>query len=187
MRQWTLRIIGLVFGAGILALAVLRPAALGFDKKPAPPAKEPPKIAKSEAAIPSAPQAAAVAPAGPRKDRFSTLEDGAPVPSLPADAPRGLRFGVILFPYAGAELAEADAPTRAVAFAKASAVIPEARADFAAAVKKGDRGSVENAGRIEQGVLEPSVEYAVFRLRKGEVSEVPIDTPRGFWVVRRHD
>jgi len=36
-------------------------------------------------------------------------------------------------------------------------------------------------------VLEPSVEYAVFRLKKGEVSDVPIDTPRGFWVVKRHD
>ncbi len=114
-------------------------------------------------------------------------EDGSPVPNLPGEAPRNIRFGVILFPYAGSEGAEADAPSRSVALTTATGVIPEALTDFAAAVKKGDRSSLENAGRIEQGVLEPSVEYVVFRLKRGEVSDMPIDTPRGFWVVKRHD
>jgi hypothetical protein len=54
-------------------------------------------------------------------------------------------------------------------------------------VTRGDRGSTANAGRIPRGVLEPAPEYVLFTLPKGEVSPTPVDTPRGYWVVRRND
>jgi parvulin-like peptidyl-prolyl isomerase len=43
---------------------------------------------------------------------------------------------------------------------------------------------MDDAGTIPRGVLEPTVEYALFTLKPGDVSD-PIDTPRGFWIVRR--
>jgi len=46
-------------------------------------------------------------------------------------------------------------------------------------------GMVPAALAIPRGVLEPSVEYAVFTLAPGELAAEPLDTPRGFWVVRR--
>ena len=186
MHPWTLRIIGLLFGTGVLALALTRPQSLGFEQKPKAPAEKA-RIQQASAPISPVLNSDSAARAIPRKDRFTTQEDGSPVPNLAGEAPRSIRFGVILFPYVGSQAADADAPSRSVALATAAGVIPEARADFTAAIKKGDRSSLENAGRIEQGVLEPSVEYAVFRLKRGEVSDVPIDTPRGFWVVKRHD
>ena len=45
--------------------------------------------------------------------------------------------------------------------------------------------SVANAGKVARGILEPSVEYQLFTLNKGDVASEPLDTPRGFWVVRR--
>jgi hypothetical protein len=35
-------------------------------------------------------------------------------------------------------------------------------------------------------VLEPVVEYLLFTLPKGEVYPEPIDTPRGYWIIRRN-
>jgi parvulin-like peptidyl-prolyl isomerase len=59
------------------------------------------------------------------------------------------------------------------------------KTDFKSAVGKGDKpGSMENAGRIPRGVLEPAPEYVLFSLAKGGVSE-PVDTPRGYWIVQR--
>ena len=60
-----------------------------------------------------------------------------------------------------------------------------AKSDFSKAVEKGDPGSTANAGFVPRGVLEPSVEYALFTLEKGTVHAEPIETPRGFWIVRR--
>ena len=59
-----------------------------------------------------------------------------------------------------------------------------AKSDFEAAVKKGDAGSTDDAGRMFRGILEPAPEYMLFSLQKGQVSD-PVDTPRGFWIVKR--
>lgn len=103
---------------------------------------------------------------------------------LPSGSPKTVRFGVILVQYRGAELAPPSARPKHEALALARTLAEAANADFKTQVHRGDPGSMEDAGRIPRGVLEPSVEYALFRLPRGNVSE-PIDTPRGFWIVRR--
>jgi hypothetical protein len=40
---------------------------------------------------------------------------------------------------------------------------------------------------MPRGVLEPGVEYVLFTLKKGEVYGEPIDTPRGYWILRRSE
>jgi parvulin-like peptidyl-prolyl isomerase len=65
--------------------------------------------------------------------------------------------------------------------------VADAKSDFSAAVAKGDRGSSANVGRIPRGMLEPAAEYVLFSLSKGDVAAAPVDTPRGYWVVRRID
>lgn len=104
---------------------------------------------------------------------------------LPAGAPGTVSFGVVLFTYQGVQFAPTGARTKQEALEKAKAVVEEASKDFAEAVKKGDRGSTADAGRIPRGVLEPEIESVLFTLDKGTVHPEPIDTPRGFWVVRR--
>jgi hypothetical protein len=118
---------------------------------------------------------------------FDTLPDGRPVPPLPSAAPKSAGFGVILFSYQGAQGAPKDAPARTEALKRAQSVLPEALARFDDAVNKGDRGSTKDAGHVPRGILEPAVEYALFSLQKGAVADTPIDTPRGFWIVRRTD
>jgi parvulin-like peptidyl-prolyl isomerase len=95
-----------------------------------------------------------------------------------------VRFGVILVQYRGAELAPPHARSKQEALMLARTLAEAANTDFKTQVHRGDPGSMEDAGRIPRGVLEPSVEYALFMLARGGVSE-PIDTPRGFWIVRR--
>lgn len=189
---------------GIGAAFVLTVAVVSVFLKPRPPAAKP--AAETVNAAPAAPleNVAKASPAEAPSDseaaaeskpaaalegagRFNVLPDGSPVPPLPEKAPRSVSFGVILFAYKGAEYAPEDAPSREQALAKARAVLKDAETNFGEAVKKGDRGSVADAGRIPRGVLERSVEYALFTLPKGTVAPEPIDTPRGFWVVRRND
>lgn len=55
-----------------------------------------------------------------------------------------------------------------------------------AAVKGGDSGSAEDIGRIPRGVLERTTEAVVFSLDKDGVRE-PLETPRGYWVVKRFE
>lgn len=94
---------------------------------------------------------------------------------------------MILFSYRGAQGAAKDAPEKTEALRRARSVLAEAQLHFDDAVHKGDRGSTADAGHIPRGVLEPAVEYALFSLQKGAVGDTPIDTPRGFWIVRRTD
>ena len=136
-------------------------------------------------AVDARPAAATAAPTIDRDDRFDKLPDGTPVPPLPAAAPKTVGFGAILFAYRGAEYATKDAPSKQQAFDKAVGVLKLAQSDFAEAAKKGDRGSSADAGRIPQGVLERSVEFVLFSLAKGQVHPEPVDTPRGYWIVRR--
>ncbi len=93
-------------------------------------------------------------------------------------------FGVILVAYEGAVGAPKGARSRAVALSLAMRLATEAKRDFKAAVAKGDPGSIENAGRMPRGLLEPVPEYVLFSLPKDGVSD-PVDTPRGFWIVHR--
>jgi parvulin-like peptidyl-prolyl isomerase len=104
---------------------------------------------------------------------------------LPDDAPKTVGVGVVLVTYRGAEGAPSDARTKDAALAKAKELAAEATKGFADAVKKGDRGSAEDVGTMPRGVLDPKVEYALFTLKKGDVYAEPLDTPRGFWIVKR--
>lgn len=121
----------------------------------------------------------------------TTLLSGEAAPALPADAPKSVVFGVVLVTYRGAQglpggpRLPATVRTRDAALELAKQIAEVAKTDFKAAVGKGDKpGSMENAGRIPRGVLEPAPEYVLFSLPKGGVSE-PVDTPRGYWIVQR--
>jgi hypothetical protein len=130
---------------------------------------------------------APVATVTPPSNATSTFPDGRSVPELPAGAPKSVSFGVVLLAYRGAELAPSDARSKEAALAKAKELLGTAQKDFDDAVKKGDRGSTSQAGAMPRGVLDPSLEYVLFTLKKGEVYGEPVDTPRGYWILRRTD
>lgn len=115
------------------------------------------------------------------------LGDG-PVPSLPMSAPRQVRFGVVLVSYSGAqtELNGSGPPTRSHALAKllADKLVVTAAQDFHAAVQQGDSGSADDVGNIKLGIMEPAQEYVLFSLPLNGVGG-PVDTPRGYWIVKR--
>jgi hypothetical protein len=110
--------------------------------------------------------------------------DGSPVPPLPENAPRGVRFGVVLVTYAGAQGAPPSARSKKDALEVAQKLAIDAKTDFDGAVERGDSGSVKDLGRVPRGVLEPAPEYVLFTMKPGSVSD-PLDTPRGFWIVKR--
>lgn len=118
---------------------------------------------------------------------FNRMPDGGPVPPLPSWAPQSVSFGVIQFPYRGAELAPKGSPSKAQALAMAMRALPVAKKSFDKALKLGDSGSTSDAGSIPRGVLEPAVQYALFTLAKGQICKKPVDTPRGYWIVRRNE
>jgi hypothetical protein len=117
-------------------------------------------------------------------DAGGALLDGRAVPELEGEAPKSVAFGVVLVGYAGAQGAVPGARSRAEAEKVAAELAQLAKDDFKTAVDKGDPGSAANLGRMFRGVLEPAPEYVLFKLAKGEVSE-PVDTPRGFWIIKR--
>jgi PPIC-type PPIASE domain len=117
-------------------------------------------------------------------DAGATLIDGVPAPPLAADAPKSVVFGVILVQYKGAQAAPPNARSHEAALELAKQIAADAKVDFKAALAKGDKGSLENAGRMPRGILEAAPEYVLFSLPKDGVSD-PVDTPRGFWIVRR--
>ena len=129
--------------------------------------------------------AAAPAPALLGVNRFLRMADGRAVPPLPSEAPQRVKLGLVIFRYKGAQAPPASERSKDEALALAKKAIETAREDFAQAVDLGDSGSDENLGWMGRGVLEPTVEFAVFSLGTGAVSEEPIDTPRGYWVVKR--
>lgn len=116
-------------------------------------------------------------------DAGTTLDGEAP-PALATEAPKSVTFGVIIVTYKGAQAAAPTARSKDEAATLAKQLAEEAKADFKAAVAKGDKGSMENAGRMPRGMLEPAPEFVLFSLAKGAVSE-PVDTPRGFWIMQR--
>lgn len=121
-------------------------------------------------------------PGGP--DAGGTLLSGEVPPPLPQDAPKRVKFGVILVQYKGAQGAPPGTRSRDAALELARTLAEEAKQDFKAALAKGDKGSTEDLGYIPRGVLEPAPEFELFSLPKGGVGG-PVDTPRGYWIVRR--
>jgi hypothetical protein len=197
MQRTTSVTVGLLFVAAVAAVAVL-----GLRPKREPELASVPKPSTSAHAVSSAsaaPSSGAV-PAGGTPDLdagatgeatvtegFENFPDGGKVPELPASAPARVGFGAVIFQYRGAQNAPGDARSKDEARKKASETIELAQKDFAAAVAKGDKGSTTDAGRLPRGVIEPPIEYVLFTLEKGKVHPEPIDTPRGYWVVRRNE
>ncbi len=116
------------------------------------------------------------------------LIEGMPVPPLPVNAPRSVRFGVTLVSFAGTQpSAGGGRPskrTKPEARALADGLVQTAREDFHAAVQQGDVGSSDDVGRVKIGILEPAPEYILFTLPVGNVGG-PVETPRGYWIVKR--
>ncbi len=117
----------------------------------------------------------------------ASMPDGSPVPALPFAAPRQVRFGIVLVSFSGAQPNPGQPPvSRSMADAKrlAENLLATAAQDFHAAVQQGDPGSAEDIGRVRLGVLEPAPEYVLFTLPVGGVGG-PVETPRGYWIVKR--
>jgi hypothetical protein len=118
----------------------------------------------------------------------STMSDGSPVPPLPSTVPHQLRFGVVLVSYAGAQPGPSGVRpsqrSKGDARALADRLLATAGQDFHAAVQQGDSGSADDVGRVKLGILEPAPEYVLFTLPVDGVGG-PIDTPRGYWIVKR--
>jgi len=127
-------------------------------------------------------------PVAPREVRDGgagfIMPDGTPVPPLGPGMPRLVRFGVVLVTYAGAEDAPRGARSKHDAFELSQKLAAQAKSDFHAAVRRGDEGSADDVGSMRRGVLEPAPEYVLFTLQPTTVSD-PVDTPRGYWIVKR--
>ncbi len=180
MYRWTTLLLALLFAAALTAI-LLTPVPIGAPE------------------VPVADEVASARDAGPEPDADVPLDAATKtatppeaevvtpvaVGPLPTSAPKNVSFGVILVRYAGAEGAPAGTRSKEEAERLAASLVAEAAQDFSAAVARGDRGSTANAGRVPQNVLEPPLEYALFTLEPGEVYSEPVDTPRGFWIVKR--
>lgn len=196
MQRTTSVTVGLLFLAGVATVAVM-----GLRPKKVPEPVSVPKAAvstaRSASAAPSVSAAPSAAPSGDDApatggdpfvtEGFETFPDGGKVPELPASAPARVGFGAVVFAYRGAQGAPSDARSKEDAKKKAAETLELAQKDFSAAVAKGDHGSTTDAGRVPRGVIEPPIEYVLFTLEKGKVHPEPIDTPRGYWVVRRNE
>lgn len=192
MRTWSAIVLGLLIAAAI-GIVVWKG---GPPPPPTPAATSDAGAgdAAADAGTDAESDAAATADAGAAtaaedagevtNDAGGTLLNGEAAPPLTDTAPKSVVFGVILVTHRGAQGAPPNARTREEALDMAKQLAEEAKKDFKAALAKGDKGSMENAGRMPRGMLEPAPEYVLFSLPKGGVSE-PVETPRGFWIVQR--
>jgi hypothetical protein len=119
-------------------------------------------------------------------DAGASLLTGEIPPPLEPNAPKAVKWGCIILTYKGAQGAKQNARSREEALKLAESIAADAKQDFKAAVSRGDPGSQESLGTIQRGFLEPAPEYVLFSLAKGGVSD-PVDTPRGFWIIKRND
>jgi PPIC-type PPIASE domain len=201
MHKWTaLLFAALVIGAGTLVTwsnirrDAPKPSASSDAGAPDGGAADPldGQAPIEDGGVPGDPPSGETTEPGPQPDAGGTvLLSGEAAPALSADAPKSVVFGVVLVTYRGAQglpggpRLPATVRTREAALELAKQLAELAKTDFKAAVGKGDKpGSMDNAGRIPRGVLEPAPEYVLFSLAKGGVSE-PVDTPRGYWIVQR--
>jgi len=177
---------------GMLVLAAAGIAIWGGRPRATPsivvPSIEAAADAKSEDVAPDAGDATgiddpiAAVQAGGMRPGYALL-DGTRPPELPSDAPKSVKFGVVLVQYRGAERAQTNARPKAEALALAKSIAETARDDFTAAVARGDAGSMVTAGSMSQRVLEPALEYVLFTTLPGQVGG-PVDTPTGYWIVK---
>jgi hypothetical protein len=114
------------------------------------------------------------------------LPDGRLPPPLPPDSPKHVRLGVVLVTFAGTQGAPRGARSKSEALLLAQKLAADARTDFHGTVVRGDGGSVDDVGRIPRGVLELGTEYVAFTMAVGSVSD-PLETPRGYWIIKRLD
>jgi PPIC-type PPIASE domain len=114
------------------------------------------------------------------------MPDGHVPPPLPPDAPKQVRIGVVLVVFAGNQGAPPGARPKSEALALAQKLAQDAKSDFHAAVVRGDSGSADDVGHIPRGVLEAATEYVAFTLAVGTTSD-PLETPRGYWIIKRLD
>jgi hypothetical protein len=114
------------------------------------------------------------------------LPDGRVPPPLPGDAPKQVRIGVILMAFAGSQGAPPGARSKSEALSLAEKLAADAKADFHAGVIRGDSGSADDVGHFPRGVLEAGTEYVAFTMPVGSVSD-PLETPRGYWIIKRLD
>jgi hypothetical protein len=187
MHRWTSLTFGLLFVAAVIGivLASRLPQAELSVASASPSASAPVPLSSENPVVLDAGVATDAEADSAIRSAFQRLPDGGPVPKLPDAAPKSVELGVVLFQYRGAQNAPTNSRSRQEARAKAEAVIELAKKDFDEAVKLGDPGSLANAGNIPRNVLEPAVEYSVFTLEPGAVHLEALDTPRGFWIVRR--
>jgi len=204
MQRWATTLVGLavfVLAVWMVARSYRPPTPIGHD----PGAHPSPEAGADEAHVPIF----ALADAGPSAEDNAPLllsdlvpatdrrvdggigvamPDGTPVPPLPFSAPREVRFGVVLVSYSGAQPSAGGgkpaARSRVEARALAAKLLVTAQQEFHAAVQQGDAGSSDDVGRVRRGVLEPAPEYVLFTLAVDSVAG-PVDTPRGFWIVKR--
>lgn len=182
MQRWTSVVVGVLCSAALVAVMYKAggPRSRGASPAPSASSSAPPALAVPAPSGSGGEEELAAPPLVPPEE----VGDGGSK-NLPAGAPNSVSFGVVLFTYQGVQFAPAGARSKPEALEKAKTVIEDAKKDFAEAVKKGDRGSTADAGRIPRGVLEPELEQVLFTLDKGAVHPEPLDTPRGYWVVRR--
>ena len=215
MQRWVTTLVGLavvVLAVWLVARNFQPPKAIGKDPSPRSSAADDGgglMFALGDAGAPPGPGAGSddagplllsdLLAGDPRMDGGAggTMLDGTPVPPLPMGVPRQVRFGVVLVSYTGAQPSAGGGGrpvTRSKADARALAerLFATAVADFHAAVQQGDPGSSDDVGHVKLGVLEPAPEYVLFTLSNdggtpgGSVAG-PIDTPRGYWIVKRLD
>ncbi len=188
MHRWTSLVVGVLMAAAAVG-ALVWTGKPGHHARPAGSASA---SASAGAAPAPRPEASAGPVASGEEEDLMGLEPGEEWAGdggrrLPPGAPTSVGFGVILFTYQGAQLAPPGARSKDAALQAAKAVIEDAKKDFTEAVKKGDKGSAADVGHIQRGVLEPDIETVLFGLEKGAVHPEPLDTPRGYWVVKRTD
>jgi hypothetical protein len=92
----------------------------------------------------------------------------------------------VIVAYAGAQGTAPGSRSKKEALELATKLAADAKADFHAAVLRGDSGSADDVGHIPRGVLELGTEYVIFTMPVGTVSEL-LETPRGYWIVKRLD
>lgn len=186
MSESAQRAASIVLGAGVVVLAAWI-AMSQSDRRPA--RAEPDAGASATQVLAARADASTESPASSAKEAdldaglsLALLADGGL--ALPTGAPRSVKIGVVLVQFAGAEGASSTARSKRDALSHAQALAASAKEDWKRAVKDGDSGSAEDVGRIPRGVLDAATEVAVFSLAPGDVSGV-LETPRGYWIVKR--
>jgi PPIC-type peptidyl-prolyl cis-trans isomerase-like protein len=114
------------------------------------------------------------------------LPDGKVPPQLPEGTPKQVHLGVVILTFAGAQGAPPGARSKRDALEAAQKLAADARGDFHGSVIRGDSGSADDIGHVPRGVLEMGTEYVAFTMPAGSVSD-PLETPRGYWIIKRLD